>query len=53
LLLAFLAIRNLDARVAIVVTSYFPREAERDQSGRIDNEFARNGVALGPAERWN
>ena len=51
LLLAFLAIGDVDARVAIVVARDFPREAEGDQSGRIDYEFARNGVRLTPDER--
>ncbi len=50
LLLALLAISDVDARVAIVVARDFPREAERDQSGRIDDELAGNGVVLTPAE---
>ena len=51
LLLAFLAIGNVDARVAIVVASYVPREPERDQSGRVHQELARHGIVLAPGSR--
>ena len=51
LLLAPLAIGDVDSRVAIVVAGDFPREAEREQSRRIDDEFAGNGVVLTPCGR--
>ena len=50
--LAFLAISDVDACVAIVVSGDFPGETERDQGRRVDDEFAGNSVGLRKAEEW-
>ena len=44
---ALLAIGDIDARVAIVVARDVPREAKRDESGRVDNEFAGVWCSIG------
>ena len=48
--LAFLAISDIHARVAIVVARDFPCEAERNQSGRLDDEFAGRSGRLTPGQ---
>ena len=47
LLLAFLAKRDVHARVAIVVAGDAPLESERNKRWRLDDEFVRGGRVLG------
>ena len=51
LLLAFLAIGDVDPGVAIIVACDVRREAERDQSGRIDDKLAWGHVGLRKTEK--